>query len=128
MYPIIVVVFLAIAFIILLTGVIPKFVNIFKSAGLALPLPTQICMIMYTFLTDYWYLVIGGVVGGTVGLFYYFRTDQGRLVRDTTVMKIPILGPVFIKSAISRFASIFAILQSSGVDVLESFDILSGRD
>jgi type IV pilus assembly protein PilC len=83
-------------------------------------------MIMYTFLTDYWYLVIGGVVGGTVGLIYYFRTDRGRLVRDTAVMKIPILGPVFIKSAISRFASIFAILQSSGVDVLESFDILSG--
>jgi len=126
MYPIIVVVFLFIAFIILLTAVIPKFVNIFKSAGLDLPLPTQICMIMYTFLTNYWYLVIGGFVGGTVALIYYVRTDQGKLVRDTLLMKIPILGPVFIKSAISRFASIFAILQSSGVDVLESFDILAG--
>jgi type IV pilus assembly protein PilC len=126
MYPIIVVVFLFIAFIILLTAVIPKFVNIFKSAGLDLPLPTQICMIMYTFLTNYWYLVIGGFVGGTAALIYYVRTDQGKLVRDTLLMKIPILGPVFIKSAISRFASIFAILQSSGVDVLESFDILAG--
>ena len=126
MYPIIVVVFLAVAFIILLTGVIPKFVNIFKSAGLKLPLPTQICMVMYNFLSNYWYLVVAGVVGGTIALIYYFRTDQGKLVRDTTLMKIPIIGPVFIKSAISRFASIFGILQSSGVDVLESFDILSG--
>ena len=126
MYPIIVVCFLAVAFIILLTGVIPKFVNIFKSAGLDLPLPTQICMIMYEFLTNYWYLAIGGTVGGIIALVYYFRTDQGRLVRDTALMKLPILGPVFIKSAISRFASIFAILQASGVDVLESFDILSG--
>ena len=126
MYPIIVVCFLAVAFIILLTSVIPKFFNIFKSAGLNLPLPTQICMVMYNFLANYWYLVLAGVVGGTIGLIYFFRTDQGRLVRDTTLMKIPILGPVFVKSAISRFASIFAILQASGVDVLEAFDILSG--
>ena len=126
MYPIIVVSFLFVAFIILLTGVIPKFVGIFKSAGLKLPLPTQICMFMYNFLIDYWYLVIAGVVGGTAALIYYLRTDQGKLVRDTFLMKIPIIGPVFIKSAISRFASIFAILQASGVDVLESMDILVG--
>ena len=50
MYPIIVVCFLFIAFFVLLTGVIPRFVGIFKNAGLTLPLPTQICMIMYDFL------------------------------------------------------------------------------
>jgi type IV pilus assembly protein PilC len=38
---------------------------------------------------------------------------------------MPILGPVFSKSAMSRFASIFAILQASGVSVLDSLDILS---
>jgi type IV pilus assembly protein PilC len=126
MYPIIVVSFLFIAFIILLTSVIPKFVNIFKSAGLQLPLPTQICMIMYNFLINYWYLIIAGIVVGGAALFYYLRTNQGKLVRDTLFMKIPIVGPVLVKSAISRFASIFAILQSSGVDVLESMDILAG--
>lgn len=126
MYPIIVISFLFVAFIILLTGVIPKFVNIFNNAGLKLPLPTQICMLMYNFLINYWYLVIAGVVGGIAALLYYVRTDQGKLVRDTFMMKLPILGPVFIKSAISRFASIFAILQASGVDVLESMDILVG--
>jgi len=126
MYPIIVVAFLFIAFIILLTSVIPKFVNIFKSAGLQLPLPTQICMIMYNFLINYWYLIIAGIVVGGAALFYYLRTNQGKLVRDTLFMKIPIIGSVLVKSAISRFASIFAILQSSGVDVLESMDILAG--
>ena len=41
-------------------------------------------------------------------------------------MRVPLLGPLFVKSAVSRFASIFSILQSSGVDVLDSMDILSG--
>jgi len=51
-YPIIVVVFLAMAFFVLLTFVIPKFVNIFKTAGLTLPLPTKICLFLYQFLAD----------------------------------------------------------------------------
>jgi type IV pilus assembly protein PilC len=46
-------------------------------------------------------------------------------MRDRFLLRIPILGPVFAKSAMSRFASIFAILQSSGVSVLDSLDILS---
>jgi type IV pilus assembly protein PilC len=41
------------------------------------------------------------------------------------MMKIPLIGRLFQKSAISRFASIFSILQSSGVDILDSMDILT---
>lgn len=124
-YPVIVAVFLAAAFFILLTFVIPKFIAIFISAGLDLPLPTRICMTMYDLLASYWYVLAIGVVGTVVGLASYFRTSQGKLVRDTCLVKIPIIGPLLIKSAMSRFASIFAILQSSGVAVLESVGILS---
>jgi type IV pilus assembly protein PilC len=125
MYPIIVVCFLFIAFIVLLTAVIPRFVSIFKGAGLKLPLPTQICMIMYEFLINYWFLAIGILVVVAGALYYYLRTEHGKYIFYTAVMKIPVMGPLFIKSAISRFASIFAILQSSGVDILQTMDILS---
>ncbi len=125
-YPIIVVVFLFTAFLVLITQVIPKFVNIFNNAGLTLPLPTQICLLIYTFLSNYWYLLIGSVVLVGIFLFYYLKTDQGKFARDTLLMRVPLLGPLFVKSAVSRFASIFSILQSSGVDVLDSMDILSG--
>jgi type II secretory pathway component PulF len=125
-YPIIVVVFLFTAFLVLITQVIPKFVNIFKNAGLSLPLPTQICLLIYRFLSNYWYLILGGVALVILFLFYYLKTEQGKFTRDTILMRVPLLGPLFVKSAVSRFASIFSILQSSGVDVLDSMDILSG--
>jgi type IV pilus assembly protein PilC len=125
-YPLIVVVFLFTAFLVLITQVIPKFVNIFNNAGLTLPLPTQICLLIYTVLSNYWYLILGTVVVVVVFLFYYLKTKQGKFARDTILMQVPLLGPLFVKSAISRFASIFSILQSSGVDVLDSMDILSG--
>jgi type IV pilus assembly protein PilC len=124
-YPTIVLIALGIAFFVLLTVVIPKFVGIFKSAGIDLPVPTLICMHLYAFISTYWYLCIGGALATIFGLRYYFKTPTGRLLRDRVLLRVPILGPVFAKSAMSRFASIFAILQSSGVSVLDSLDILS---
>jgi type IV pilus assembly protein PilC len=125
-YPIIVLSFLAVAFFILLIGVIPKFVNVFKTAGLELPLPTRICLGLYQLIMQYWYVLVIAVVGGIIAFFLYSRTEQGRLVRDTLLLKMPLAGKLFQKSAISRFASIFSILQSSGVDILVAMDILAG--
>lgn len=124
-YPMIVISFLAMAFFVLLTFVVPKFVNLFKRSGIELPMPTKICMWMYYALTDYWYVLIGIIVAVVAMLTFYLRTEQGKFVRDTFFMGLPIVGPLFVKAAMSRFASIFAILQKSGVGVLESMKILS---
>jgi len=59
-------------------------------------------------------------------MFYYLKTERGRYALDALMMKIPLLGPMFVKSAMSRFASIFAMLQSSGVNALNSLEILAG--
>jgi type IV pilus assembly protein PilC len=125
-YPILVTVFLGIAFFVLLTFAVPKFVRIFLSAGLELPLPTRLCMILYQALTDYWLVIGVALVAGIIALIYYFRTEPGRYFRDAVTLRLPIFGPLLIKAAMSRFASIFAILQASGVHVLDAIKILSG--
>ncbi len=125
-YPIVVLIFLGIAFFILLTFVIPKFIKIFESAKIELPLPTVICNIMYHFLIDYWHFLLGGAIAFVIGMRFYFKTENGRFTRDAFLLKIPLFGPLFVKAAMSRFASIFAILQSSGVGVLDAMKILSG--
>ena len=124
-YPAVVVVALSIAFVVLLTFVVPKFVSIFNKVGIDIPWPTQVAMTLYQFLHNYWYLVIGGTVAVIGGLAYYVKTPGGRLARDTLFLEIPLIGSVLKKSVMSRFASIFAILQSSGVGILDSMQILS---
>ena len=124
-YPIIVLTFLGLAFFVLLTFVIPKFVGIFERSQIALPIPTQICMLMYQFLANFWLLIIAGIVGGIVFLNYYLKTEQGLLAKDTFLMRIPLLGSLFAKAAMARFASIFSILQASGVPVLDCIRILT---
>lgn len=125
-YPIMVTLFLAVAFFILLTYVIPKFSTIFLRSGLELPLLTRICIGFYNFLLNYWGIVLVGLVVLIVFGVYYLKTDEGRLFRDRLMLTLPLLGPLFNKAAMSRFASIFSILQASGVAVLDSMRILSG--
>ncbi len=125
-YPIIVVAALGIAFFVLLNYVIPRFVGIFARSGVELPWPTRVSLMLHRALTDYWFISLTLLVGLIVGLSYYFKTEQGRFVRDSIFLRIPLLGPLFVKAAMSRFASIFSILQASGVPVMNSLQILSG--
>jgi type IV pilus assembly protein PilC len=125
-YPIMVLGILCVAFFILLVFVVPQFVQIFQSRGIALPLPTRICLAVHHVLVSYWMFILPVFFGVALLTFLYLKTDQGRYVRDHLVLRVPVFGKLIVKSIMSRFASIFSILQFSGVPVLESLDLLSG--
>lgn len=125
-YPLMVLGILVVAFFILLVFVVPQFVQMFRSRGIVLPLPTRICLALHHFLMGYWAFVVPALVGLGIMTFLYLQTDQGRYVRDFLVLRVPIFGKLIVKSIMSRFASIFSILQYSGVPVLESITLLSG--
>jgi len=124
-YPMTVLIALGGAFFFLLAYVVPTFAKLFSSAKIELPWPTKVAMAMNVALTSYWYLMLGGLAVVVGGLWLYFRTDEGKVARDAFWLKIPLLGKLFIKAAMSRFASIFSILQASGVQVLQALEILS---
>jgi type IV pilus assembly protein PilC len=125
-YPMMVLIALGVAFFVLLTFVIPKFVTIFTRAGIALPLPTKICMLMYTAISKYWFITFGLVFALIVVLVLFLKTYRGQYLKDLILLKMPILGPLLVKSIMARFASIFSILQSSGVPIISAIQILSG--
>jgi type IV pilus assembly protein PilC len=125
-YPIMVLAALGIAFFVLLTFVIPKFAGIFAKSGMVLPLPTKIAMFLYQAISNYWFILIGGVFLLIVVLRAYFKTAAGLYARDAFLLKLPLFGPLFQKAAMSRFASIFAILQASGIPVMQTMEIISG--
>jgi type IV pilus assembly protein PilC len=125
-YPILVFSFLIVAFFVLLTFVIPKFSVIFARQGIELPLLTKMCVALYNFLVSYWGIAVLGIAIISIAAVYYLRSERGKLARDTLLLNLPLIGPLLIKAAMTRFASIFSILQSSGVAVLESMVILTG--
>ena len=124
-YPQMVVGILTIAFLVMVGFVIPRFAAFFAGASLELPAPTRLCMWMSHILMTYGIFILIAVIAAAVSYHRYFnKTEQGILARDRFLLKVPLIGPVLIKAAMSRFASIFSLLQSSGVLVLESLRIL----
>ena len=123
-YPMFVVSAMFIALMIVNMFVIPQFAKVFTKVGAELPVPTQILVTVSNFTVDYWWLVIGTIVGGSVGFVRYIDTESGRLWWDEIKMKIPIIGSIFEKIALSRFARSFAMTFESGVPVLQALSIV----
>jgi len=122
-YPGVIMTVAAIAVTVLLIFVIPVFENLFASAGLALPLPTRIVMGASRFLKGYWYIVLGVIAAGVFMFKRYHSTPDGKLKIDRFMLKVPVLGDVLRKSAVSRFTRTLGTLISSGVSILDGLEI-----
>ncbi len=122
-YPTVIMSVAAIAIIVLLLFVIPVFESMFASVGQALPLPTRIVIGASRFLKSYWWVVFGGAAGAAFLLRRYYASSSGKLVIDRLMLKMPVLGDVLRKSAVSRFTRTLGTLISSGVSILEGLEI-----
>ena len=108
---------------VLLIFVIPTFQNMFASVNLQLPLPTRIVIGMSSLLKDYWWVLFGVAGFGLFLLNRYYQTAAGRLQIDSLLLKLPVLGDVLRKSAVSRFTRTLGTLISSGVSILDGLEI-----
>ena len=125
-YPLIVVTAIGLAFIVLITFVIPRFVSFYAESGTELPLPTQIFIWLNQAITNYWYFVIGGAAIIAVVLYKIYSTPGGRLYFDIRALTLPVFGNLIIKGNVARFSNILKILYQSGIPLVSSLDILSG--
>lgn len=124
-YPKIVILSLLIASAVLITFVIPRFAEIFARFNAPLPLPTRIMIGINTVFHTYWYLVLGPLFGIPIFIRNYIRTEKGKYFWDKSKIRIPLLGPLFLKVALSRFAYIFVMLNQSGIPILQTLEITS---
>jgi type IV pilus assembly protein PilC len=76
-----------------------------------------------TYSLKYWWAVLALGAGGFFGLTFYGRTDTGAMHLDKLRLRVPIMGDIILKLAISRFSRTFGTLISSGVPVLRALEI-----
>ena len=124
-YPIIVIVTLVIGFVALVYLVIPRFAQVFARFNTSLPLPTRIMIGVNTLSHTYWYLVLLVLLGIPIILWRYLKTSNGKYLWHRLKIRIPALGPIFLKIALSRFAYTFAMLNRSGIPILQTLEITS---
>jgi type II secretory pathway component PulF len=123
-YPIMVVCALFIATIVLSIFVVPQFAKIYGGMGLALPLPTQIMILVSKMLKDYWFLTFPAVFGCFFLSKTLLNTPQGRKLWDNFKFKAPVFGQVYTKIVMLRFASMLNVLYQAGLPILKILDIV----
>jgi general secretion pathway protein F len=107
----------------LLTYVVPTVTAIFADMKQTLPLPTVILIAVSDFLKAFWWLVALGVVGIVVALQRFRSSERGRKICDAWSIRVPLFGPLALKTAMARFTRTLGILLQSSIPLLDALDI-----
>jgi type II secretory pathway component PulF len=124
-YPKMVIGALGIAFAVLVTFVIPRFAEVFARFNTPLPLPTRVMIGINNVFHTYWYLFLCPLIGLPLLFRHYISSEKGKVSWDRLKTRIPMLGPIFLKIALTRFTYIFVMLNRSGVPILQTLEITS---
>ena len=119
-YPIFVMFALIIVMVLIITVIIPQLKSVFDDAGVALPATTRAIIWLSDIFQKYGiYLLI--IFGGLIGGFIWASKKRSfRKILDRLYTKIPVIGPLLVKTYISRFSRTFASLVASGMPVLDA--------
>ena len=125
-YPVAVMFVATLVMALMLIYVIPKFKEVFAGLtnGAGLPAFTTFILNISDAARHHAPLVAIALVALVITFVFGVRTKLGRLTFDQFKLKMPLLGPVFRKSAISRFSRTLGTLLGSGVPVLQALHIV----
>ena len=124
-YPMLTFGVLCAAFLIVIVFVVPRFTAVYAQFNTQLPLPTRILIGLNVAITKFWYLFVLGAGGVVFGFIRFINSRIGRPLWDNFKLNVPVIGPLLLMLAMSRFARITSILMKSGVSILETLGLVA---
>jgi type IV pilus assembly protein PilC len=100
---------------------VPKMAGFIRNMGQELPMQTRILIATSEFFVGYWYVVLGlPLILAAVAAFLVSTNQAARYRFDDVKLRLPYIGEILRKIILSRFASVFAMMYSSGITILDS--------
>jgi general secretion pathway protein F len=107
----------------LMVVVVPQLTSIFDNLGQALPWYTRLLIFTSGVVTDYWWLLLAMIAGGTWLFLRWKATEEGHLKWDKFQLSMPLFGRLNLLAALARFTRTLATLLGSGVQLLPAMEI-----
>lgn len=109
----------------LMVFVVPRFQEIFAGLlkGAPLPVLTQVVVGASLLLRNHFFMTIALVGGALAGVAVARRTRGGKRTGDWMLVRLPLVGSLFLKVAVARFARTFGTLLAGGVPILQALAI-----
>jgi type IV pilus assembly protein PilC len=108
---------------ILIIWVVPKFTDFYKDFGADLPLLTRALIGVSAFVTQKAVFVAALLALAAVLFRAWMRTPAGRLSLDRLVVRVPVIGGVFHRFAVSRFTRTLGTLIAGGIPVVTALEM-----
>jgi MSHA biogenesis protein MshG len=124
-YPMFVLAAMAGAIAVITVFVIPAFSSVFNKLGADLPWQTRALIATSDFAVGYWPLILSLLLVGFSGFRYWSTSSSGAVPWDRLRIRLPLVGGIFERIALARFAKTFAIMGRSGVPVVRSLNVVS---
>lgn len=124
-YPVFVIVLFFVITGVLLGVVFPQLEPIFSEAGVDLPVVSQIFLTVGNFISNWWLAILVALVVVVLLLVDYFRSDEGRVVLDEILLRLPVIGKLFRRVYVARFAEAISVLVKGGVPIAQAIEISS---
>ncbi|MEK6583957.1 MAG: type II secretion system F family protein [Nitrospirota bacterium] len=124
-YPATIVAVAFIVIVVLLVYVIPIFAKMFTDFGGTLPAPTRMVIGASNFMRSNILIIIGILAAAIFGARKYYKTQNGRLVVDNIILKMPVFGMLARKISVANFTRTLGTLISSGVPILDGLEIVA---
>lgn len=105
----------------LMIYLVPQMTGFIRNMGEEIPLQTLILIAVSDFCINYWWVVIAAPFVLWFGVKFAARANPAvAYALDRYKISMPLVGPVLKKIVLSRFASSFAMMYSSGITVLDA--------
>lgn len=123
-YPAVVFLGVAALIVVLFNFVLPRLLGTVQELGVELSTPTRFLIFASGAFSTWWPLMILGLVAVVAAYLVARRTERGRYALDWLLLRIPVVGNVHRKVALSRFAHNLSTLYSAGVGILRSLELV----
>jgi type IV pilus assembly protein PilC len=105
----------------LMIYLVPQMVGFIRNMGQDIPLQTRLLIHVSNFFVGYWWAVLAAPFVLWFGVQLASKTyPQVAYAVDDLKLRVPYVGPILRKIILSRFASSFAMMYSSGITVLDA--------
>lgn len=124
-YPIVLAVVATVVVMFLLMYVMPTFVDLYHSSGVALPYVTRILLKLSIGLQNYWQFVALALLGTVLVIIRLMKNENVRYKIDCFKLRIPLYKVLKVKLAASRFSRTLSTLVESGVPLISGLEAVS---
>ena len=125
MYPAVMFIVAISVMVFMLTNVVPVFAEMYGGMGVALPTPTAVILQASDFMRGTGgkmvFLIL--VIGFAIFKYTTTKIEKIKYIWHGRVLKLPIFGPMILKSTLARIALVMGNLSAAGVNLLESLEI-----